>query len=94
MEVLDSDVMRKHLCKDRRGDLLYRAVREEVRDSVPNFIEVYVKAPLEVCEARDPKGYYRRARAGEISSFTGISDPYEPPIKSRGRMQNRCGNDL
>ena len=44
-----------------------------------NFIEVYVKTPLEVCEKRDVKGLYKKARAGEISHFTGISDPYEAP---------------
>lgn len=44
-----------------------------------DFIEVFVDTPLEVCEARDPKGLYRKARAGEIKHFTGISDPYEPP---------------
>jgi len=44
------------------------------------FIEVFVDTPLEVCEARDPKGMYARARAGEIKNFTGIDDPYEPPI--------------
>jgi adenylylsulfate kinase len=44
-----------------------------------DFVEVFVKAPLEVCESRDPKGLYRRARAGEIKGFTGIDDPYEEP---------------
>lgn len=58
----------------------YRDVREEVRHQIGNFIEVYVKAPLEVCEQRDVKGLYRRARAGEIRGFTGIDDPYEPPL--------------
>jgi bifunctional enzyme CysN/CysC len=48
------------------------------RQQVP-FVEVYVATPLEVCERRDPKGLYRRARGGEITAFTGISDPYEPP---------------
>lgn len=57
----------------------YRAIREEVRDRIGDFVEVYVSAPLEVCEARDVKGLYKRARAGEIKSFTGIDDPYEPP---------------
>ena len=59
----------------------YRAIRNEVRRKtrVP-FVEVYVSAPLEVCERRDPKGLYRRARAGELRQFTGIDDPYEPPI--------------
>jgi sulfate adenylyltransferase len=59
----------------------YRAARADVRNMVggENFIEVYVNAPLEVCEARDTKGLYAKARKGEISNFTGISDPYEPP---------------
>ncbi len=57
----------------------YRAVRQEVRERIGDFVEVYVNAPLEVCEARDVKGLYRRARAGEIKNFTGIDDPYEPP---------------
>lgn len=43
------------------------------------FIEIYVNTPLEVCEARDPKGLYRKARAGELKNFTGIDSPYEPP---------------
>jgi adenylylsulfate kinase len=58
----------------------YRAVREEVRTSIGAFLEVYVNAPLEVCEARDPKGLYRRAHAGELKGFTGIDDPYEAPL--------------
>jgi adenylyl-sulfate kinase len=59
----------------------YRAIRDEVRASVGDFLEVYVNAPLEVCEARDPKGLYRKARAGELPAFTGIDDPYEPPLR-------------
>jgi adenylylsulfate kinase len=43
------------------------------------FVEIYVQASLETCEARDPKGLYKKARAGEIKGFTGIDDPYEPP---------------
>ncbi|HAJ91372.1 MAG TPA: hypothetical protein DCO71_01905, partial [Gammaproteobacteria bacterium] len=46
------------------------------------FIEVFVDAPLEVCEARDPKGLYKKARAGEIKGFTGIDDPYEAPLSA------------
>jgi adenylylsulfate kinase len=46
------------------------------------FIEVYVNASLETCEKRDPKGLYKKARAGEIKNFTGISDPYEAPEKA------------
>ena len=62
----------------------YRADRAAVRKMVTanspgSFVEVYVDAPLEVCEARDPKGLYKKARAGQIRQFTGIDDPYEPP---------------
>src|SRR5216684_1447997 len=57
----------------------YREVREQVRDRIGSFIEVYVHAPLEVCEQRDLKGVYRRARAGELGNVTGVNDPYEPP---------------
>jgi bifunctional enzyme CysN/CysC len=108
-ELLDADVLRKHLNSDlgfsksdrceniRRIGFLaglltrngvvtlvaaispYREIREEVRRTIPNFIEVYVNAPLEVCEQRDPKGLYKRARAREILGFTGIDDAYEPP---------------
>jgi bifunctional enzyme CysN/CysC len=58
----------------------YRAVRDEVRRRVANFIEVYVHAPLSVCEQRDLKGIYRRVRNGEIRNVTGVDDPYEPPV--------------
>ncbi len=58
----------------------YREIRDEVRNTIGEFIEVYVNAPLTVCEDRDVKGLYKRARAGEIQNFTGISDPYEPPL--------------
>jgi adenylyl-sulfate kinase len=57
----------------------YREVREEVRSRIGNFVEVYVHCPIEVLAERDVKGLYKRALAGEISSFTGVSDPYEPP---------------
>ncbi|MDC0835316.1 adenylyl-sulfate kinase [Leptolyngbya valderiana BDU 20041] len=57
----------------------YRAVREEVKERIGDFVEVFVNAPLTVCEDRDVKGLYKRARSGEIQNFTGISDPYEPP---------------
>lgn len=109
VEMLDGDVIRKHLSHDlgfskrdrdeniRRigyvAELLtkngvvvlvsaispYRDVRNEVREIIGRFLEVYVNAPLEVCETRDPKGLYKKARAGEFRSFTGIDDPYEPP---------------
>jgi adenylylsulfate kinase len=58
----------------------YQEVRQEVRERIGNFVEVYANAPLEVCEQRDVKGLYKKARAGEIKNFTGIDDPYEPPI--------------
>jgi adenylylsulfate kinase len=57
----------------------YRAARDEVRHCIPDFIEVYVNAPIEICERRDRKGLYKRARAGHVTQLTGISDPYEAP---------------
>ena len=62
----------------------FREDREKVRGLVPHgdFLEIYVNCPLEVCESRDLKGLYKRARAGEITAFTGISSPYEPPEKA------------
>ena len=59
----------------------YRAIRDEARQMMGDrFIEVYVKASVDTCEKRDVKGLYAKARAGEIKEFTGISDPYEPPL--------------
>lgn len=58
----------------------YRAVRDEVRSRSANFVEVYVECPLEVLAARDVKGLYKKALAGEIGQFTGVSDPYEQPL--------------
>lgn len=57
----------------------YREMREECRESIPEFIEIYVKCPIEVCIRRDIKGLYDKALRGEIQHFTGISDPYEEP---------------
>jgi bifunctional enzyme CysN/CysC len=61
----------------------YRADRDRVRarhaDARLRFLEVFVDTPIEVCEARDPKGLYAKARAGEITGFTGVDDPYEAP---------------
>jgi len=57
----------------------YRAVRDEMRSRIGKFLEVYVEAPLEVCQQRDINGVYRRALAGEIHHVTGMDDPYEPP---------------
>ena len=61
----------------------YRSDRDKVRELLPpgEFVEIYVNASLETCEKRDPKGLYKKARAGEIENFTGISDPYEAPEK-------------
>ncbi len=58
----------------------YRSIRENLRQTTTNFVEIYVQAPLAVCESRDVKGLYAKARAGQIQNFTGISDPYEEPL--------------
>jgi adenylyl-sulfate kinase len=65
----------------------YRAVRGEVRGWVDNFVEVHIATSLEDCEARDVKGLYAKARAGEIPEFTGVSDPYEPPLEPELRIE-------
>src|SRR3546814_386164 len=77
----------------------YRADRDRARAAAGDaFHEVYVKADLETCEARDPKGLYRRARAGEIPDFTGISAPYESPespeliVDTRDRKSTRLNS--
>jgi bifunctional enzyme CysN/CysC len=110
-ELLDGDVIRKHLSKglgfDRAdrdenirrigfvADLLtrngviavvaaispYREVRDAVRCDIGRFVEVFVNAPLETCEQRDTKGLYRLARSGDLPGFTGVDDPYEPPLR-------------
>ncbi|HLJ91487.1 MAG TPA: adenylyl-sulfate kinase [Candidatus Angelobacter sp.] len=110
VEMLDGDVIRKHLSRElgfskverdenirrigfvanlltRNGVVAlvsaispYRAVRDEIRQEISGFLEVFVNAPLNVCERRDPKGLYKRARSGEFRGFTGIDDPYEPPL--------------
>jgi len=61
----------------------YRRDRDAVRAMLApgDFVEIHVRAPLEVCEQRDPKGLYKKARAGEIKGFTGIDDPYEEPLR-------------
>jgi adenylyl-sulfate kinase len=58
----------------------YRDTRDEVKKTIDNFLEVYVDCPIDVLASRDVKGLYKRALAGEVGSFTGISDPYEPPL--------------
>lgn len=58
----------------------YREIRERARNEIENFIEIYVRCPLEVLIKRDPKGLYRKALAGEIKNLTGLQDPYEEPL--------------
>ena len=58
----------------------YREIRDEVRAKTHNFVEVYVECPIETLIERDVKGLYKKALAGEIANFTGVSDPYEPPL--------------
>jgi hypothetical protein len=62
----------------KKGDVVLLA-RELAREKGVPFLEVHVNAPIEVCEKRDPKGLYAKARRGEIAQFTGISSPYEAP---------------
>ena len=75
----------------------YRRDRDRVRKLVTaagrpsDFVEVFVDTPLEICEQRDPKGLYKKARAGEIKHFTGISDPYEPPESPEIRLDGGAG---
>ena len=57
----------------------YRETRDQVRAKIENFVEIYVHCPIEVLAERDVKGLYKRALAGEIANFTGVSDPYEAP---------------
>lgn len=68
----------------------YREIRDEVRGKIGDFVEIFVNAPLEVCEDRDVKGLYKKARAGEIPVFTGVSDPYEAPLTP----EVECRTDL
>lgn len=58
----------------------YREIRDEIRSDIGNFVEVYVKCPIEVLKERDVKGLYAKALNGELPNFTGISDPYEEPL--------------
>jgi adenylyl-sulfate kinase len=58
----------------------YRAARDSVRERIPNFVEVYLECPIDVLVARDVKGLYKKALAGQIPNFTGVSDPYECPL--------------
>src|SRR4051812_22087159 len=65
----------------------YRALRDEMRAQIENFVEIYVATPFEVCEDRDVKGLYAKARAGDIPQFTGLDDPYEPPLNPEIRVE-------
>ena len=58
----------------------YRDVREEQKKLIGNFFEIYVNCPVEICEQRDVKGMYKKAREGSIPHFTGVNDPYEEPL--------------
>ncbi|MBE9531208.1 MAG: adenylyl-sulfate kinase [Proteobacteria bacterium] len=75
----------------------YREIRDEVREMVEaigdggSFIEVFVDCPVEVCEERDVKGLYAKARSGEIKQFTGISDPYEEPLSPEIHLRTDKG---
>jgi adenylylsulfate kinase len=75
----------------------YRADRDRVRRQIEtsggpgDFVEVFVDTPIEICEQRDPKGLYKKARAGEIKNFTGISDPYEAPDHPEIRLNGGDG---
>ena len=60
----------------------YRAIRDELRGKIGNFVEVFVSVPIKVAIERDVKGLYKKAIAGEIKNFTGISDPYEEPLQA------------
>lgn len=67
----------------------YRATRDEVRAMLPvgTFVEVFMDTPIEVCEARDVKGWYAKARGGQMTGLTGIDDPYEPPVDPELRLE-------
>ena len=71
----------------------YRRDRDAVRAMLQpgDFVEIHVRAPLEVCESRDPKGLYKKARAGEIKGFTGIDDPYEEPLAAEIVVDSTSG---
>ena len=78
----------------------YKKQRDDLRMKIDNFVEIYVNTPLEVCEQRDKKGFYEKARRGEIKNFTGISDPYEAPedpeieLKPAEESIEECANKI
>jgi len=69
----------------------YRSVRDECRAEVRRFVEVFVDCPLDECIRRDVKGLYKKAIAGEIKNFTGVSDPYEPPLNPEVTVKTADG---
>jgi adenylylsulfate kinase len=68
----------------------YRDTRDEVKAKIGNFLEVFVDCPVEVLAERDVKGLYKRALAGEVGQFTGVSDPYEPPLHPDLTVPTHC----
>lgn len=66
----------------------YRDTRDAVRERIENFVEIFMDCPLEVLAERDVKGLYKKALAGEIPHFTGVSDPYEPPVSPDVRVDS------
>ena len=66
----------------------YKAIRDEVRAAAANFVEVFADCPLDALIERDVKGLYKKALAGEIKNFTGVSDPYEPPESPEVRIDS------
>ena len=67
----------------------YASVRDEIRRGIENFVEVYAECDLDTLEARDVKGLYKKARAGEIKNFTGVDDPYEAPENPEVHFNSR-----
>src|SRR5262249_7976315 len=65
----------------------YRDLRDEMRGQIDGFVEIHVATPFDVCEERDVKGLYAKARAGEVAQFTGLNDPYEPPLQPELRIE-------
>ena len=78
----------------------YKRHREWGREKLNNFVEIFVDTPLEVCESRDPKGLYEKARRGEIQYFTGVDDPYEAPeapdvhLRTNPHSIEECAEDI
>lgn len=78
----------------------YKETRDKIRKEVDNYIEVFCNCPLGICEQRDTKGLYTKARKGKIENFTGISDPYEPPenpeieLKTDQSPVEECTNQI